>query len=171
MGIRGRKYRQGPVQRKTDQELQELATNRLLALLHQTRGIISGIYTYAGPRCCEVCHEFVGGEEEWEAEVKEPARPWEEYRDRIKEVLAERDHEPRKSDNVVRIPVRVGKGQPITRKAIEAQVRRLSGDKKHRRRKVVGFEYVSRSQERTGTVKEMTHLWLPSVASVTILMA
>jgi len=169
MGIRGRKYRQGPVQRKTDEELRGLATNRLLAILQQTRAIISGIYTYAGRRCCEVCHEYIG--DDWEKDVKEPARPWEEYRDRIKEVLAERGHEPRKSDNVVRIPVRVGKGQPITRKAIEAQVRRLSGDKKHRRRKVVGFEYVSRSQERTGTVKEMTHLWLPSVASVTILMA
>lgn len=72
------------------EELQPLATNRLLALLRKVRAQHSAIAHYAGPRCCEICHEYIG--DDWEKDVAPLLAPYKKYVDDIKAVLATREH-------------------------------------------------------------------------------
>lgn len=76
----------------TDAQLNKLITNRLLSLLHKIRAIESAIGHYDGPRCCEICHEYIGND--WENDVGIHLQPLNEYIERIKKVLATREHVP-----------------------------------------------------------------------------
>lgn len=80
----------------SDQELKKKETKHLIRILRSVTAVISSIYFYAGPRCCEICHEFLGDKEEWEEYVVIPSKPLEEYRNRIKEILSTREHIDRK---------------------------------------------------------------------------
>jgi hypothetical protein len=72
-----------------DVRLNKLATNRLLALLNSVRAKESNVFHHAGPRCCEECNEYIG--DDWEG-VKAQAAPYTHYINRIKAVLATREH-------------------------------------------------------------------------------
>lgn len=74
----------------TDEQLQKLATNRLLAVFQMVRATISCIYTHYGHRCCEICNEYIG--DNWEEDVHQHAVPLEEYQNRIKAILNTREH-------------------------------------------------------------------------------
>jgi hypothetical protein len=72
------------------ERLRTLPTHRLLAVLRSVRAVLSSIYHYRGSRCCELCHEYIG--DDWERDVKAPARPLEAYQSQIKEILSTRPH-------------------------------------------------------------------------------
>ena len=73
---------------KTDAQLQEMTTPRLYRLFQTVRALESQIYNYAGPRCCEFCHEYIG--DDWQHDVVEAAKPYSEYKSRIKKELDSR---------------------------------------------------------------------------------
>jgi len=79
----------------TEDKLQKLPTKRLISLLNMARAKESSIKHYSGPRCCEVCHDFVGSEEEWQ-EVLNESRPFSDYIKKIKNILKTRPHVERK---------------------------------------------------------------------------
>lgn len=70
--------------------LNKMPTRRLLGHLKSVTAIISCIFNYAGPRCCEVCHDYVGFE--WENDVKIPVRKFVDYKTVVKSVLVTREH-------------------------------------------------------------------------------
>lgn len=72
----------------TDEQLNKLSTQRLFTLFKSVRAIISCIFNYAGRRCCEICHEYIG--DDWENDVVKEAEPYEKYQDRIKAILDKR---------------------------------------------------------------------------------
>jgi len=74
----------------TAEQLNKLSTPRLLNVLKSARAVHSAIGHYRGPRCCELCHEYIGSD--WENDVEVPRRPVKEYMDKIKAVLATREH-------------------------------------------------------------------------------
>ncbi len=76
----------------TEEHLNKLPTRRLLQIHHAARATESCIWNHAGWRCCEICKEFVGTEEEWQEEVVKPAKEWEAYKKTIKAILATRPH-------------------------------------------------------------------------------
>lgn len=76
-------------------ELEALSTKRLLVYLRLINIKLSSINTYYGPRCCEVCNEYVGTN--WEEDVGRYLRPFEEYKDLVKSVLSNREHIDRKT--------------------------------------------------------------------------
>lgn len=74
----------------TDERLQKLNTPRLLNVLRSARARHSSIRNHAGPRCCELCHEYIG--DDWENDVEKPAKPYKEYVEQIKAILATREN-------------------------------------------------------------------------------
>lgn len=70
--------------------LNKMPTRRLLKHLKSVTAVISSIHNYAGPRCCEVCHDYVGFD--WENDVKIPVRKFVDYKTVVKSVLATREH-------------------------------------------------------------------------------
>ena len=76
------------------EELESLSPKRLLTHLKFVNIKLSTIYNYYGHRCCEICHEYVGGD--WERDVGQYAKPVEEYKKLVKSVLSDREHLPRK---------------------------------------------------------------------------
>lgn len=75
-------------------QLEALTTRRLLKLYGVIRAKVSGILYYSGPRCCEICHEYIG--DDWQKDVGDVAAPWEEYKALIKDILSTREHVKRK---------------------------------------------------------------------------
>ncbi len=73
---------------KTDEQLKEMKTAALYHLFRAVRAKESRIYNYAGPRCCEICHEYIGND--WQREVVDVAKPYTEYKGRIKRELDSR---------------------------------------------------------------------------------
>ena len=71
-------------------QLESLNTKRLLMVLKSARAVESGILYHHGPRCCEICHEYIG--DDYENDVLRVARPITEYKNLIKEVLSKREH-------------------------------------------------------------------------------
>jgi hypothetical protein len=74
------------------EQLERRNTRNLLYILGRVVAYISYIKCYAGPRCCEVCHEFLGDEEDWQREVVARMAPYIEYHKLLKEILATREH-------------------------------------------------------------------------------
>jgi hypothetical protein len=74
------------------EQLEKRNTRNLLHILKTVNAQISCIENYAGPRCCEVCHEFLGEEEDWQRDVVGPRAPYLEYKKLLKEILATREH-------------------------------------------------------------------------------
>jgi len=70
----------------------KMATKRLIAVLRLVHSRVRHIYNHYGTRCCELCHEFVGDDEEWQTEVVDVAKPLDGYLERIKAILATRGH-------------------------------------------------------------------------------
>jgi len=70
--------------------LNKMPTHRLLKHLKSVTAVISSIYNYAGPRCCEVCHDYIGSD--IENDVKIPSRKYVDYKTVVKSVLAKREH-------------------------------------------------------------------------------
>lgn len=91
----------------SDQQLRKLSLQRLRSLLSTVRAEESSIYSYCGPRCCEECHEFIGDDEEWKKEVKIPAAPFAEYKERIKKAI--RYHAGKAAKNL-RHTIKIQKG-------------------------------------------------------------
>lgn len=71
-------------------ELDGKSTKHLLHILKCATAKISSIYHYAGPRCCEICHEYIG--DSWENDVGKPMAPFKEYKLLIKSILKDREH-------------------------------------------------------------------------------
>ena len=78
---------------KIDQ-LRKLSTQRLLYVLRTVTARISFIDNYYGPRCCEICHEYLGNN--WEEDVAQHSRLYVERHTEIKAILATREHIERK---------------------------------------------------------------------------
>jgi len=95
----------------TDERLQSLSTSRLLRLLDASRAKASNIWHHAGSRCCEICNEFIGTDEEWKKEVVEPAQKYEKYKERIKAVLSTRRQNHPESKRKKQNPVKRAKGR------------------------------------------------------------
>lgn len=76
-----------------EEELEKLPTNRLLSILRGLRAITSAITHYEGHRHCEECHEYMG--DDYEKEVVQVRKPYRIYFQRVKKVLAKREHIPR----------------------------------------------------------------------------
>lgn len=74
--------------------LRKLSTVRLLSVFNSARAVTSCIYHYAGRRCCELCHEYIG--DDYEKDVVIPARPYAEYEKLIKSILSERENVKKK---------------------------------------------------------------------------
>ena len=86
----------------TKEQAMKLTWPRLKNLMSSVRAHISGIRTYAGRRCCEVCHEFIGTDEEWEREVAVPCKEPQAYFDMLKECSTLLPHFPKKERTVTR---------------------------------------------------------------------
>ena len=74
--------------------LRSLPPKRLLGVLQKARAIESAISRNVGPRCCEMCHEYIG--DDWEKEVGQFLRPWTQYKNLIKRILSNHPHIPRR---------------------------------------------------------------------------
>lgn len=70
--------------------LNKMPTRRLLGHLRSVTAVISGIFNYAGPRCCEICHDYIGSD--IENDVNIPVRKYVDYKTVVKSVLATREH-------------------------------------------------------------------------------
>ena len=86
----------------TKEQAMKLTWPRLKCLMTSVRAVISGIHTYAGPRCCEVCNEFIGTQEEWQKDVVEPCKPMQAYFAMLKECSKHLPHYPTKVRKVKR---------------------------------------------------------------------
>lgn len=71
-------------------QLKKMPTHRLLGHLKSVNAVISSIHNYAGPRCCEICHDYIG--DDWENDVKIPVRKYVDYKTVVKSVLATREN-------------------------------------------------------------------------------
>lgn len=76
----------------SDKELGRLSTQRLLGVLKAVRAVESDILSHAGRRCCEFCHEYIGND--YENDVLKPAKPYTDYKNKVKILLASRPHIP-----------------------------------------------------------------------------
>jgi len=76
------------------EEPEKLNTKRLLSVLKKARAHRSSIANYHGPRCCEVCHEYIG--DDWENDVGKFLRIYDDYMDKLKTILKDREHIERK---------------------------------------------------------------------------
>jgi hypothetical protein len=74
----------------SEEMLRSLPTKRLLAVYNKARAVCSSIAYHTGPRCCEFCHEYIGSD--WERDVGQYLRPWEKYKELIKEILKLHPH-------------------------------------------------------------------------------
>jgi hypothetical protein len=77
-------------------ELEEFTTRKLLMELNHVRVYRSSFTNYAGPRCCEVCHEYVGSN--WDVEIQPTLDEYDAYINIIKHVLSTREHIPNKQE-------------------------------------------------------------------------
>lgn len=71
-------------------ELEKKSTKHLLHILKTCTAKISSISHYAGLRCCEICHEYIG--DDWENDVGKPMKPFKQYKSLIKNILKDREH-------------------------------------------------------------------------------
>ena len=74
----------------TDKELDALSTHRLYQLFRKIRALSNHKRWGQRYRCCEVCKEFIGTDEEYEREVVKPSKPFAQYAERLKRKLHER---------------------------------------------------------------------------------
>ena len=87
--------RKNPLIILKDAQLEKLPTKRLLGVLKSARAVRSCVYHYAGDRCCEICHEYMGSDEQWDKEVKPLLIPLDVYVDKIKSILNTRENIPK----------------------------------------------------------------------------
>jgi hypothetical protein len=73
-------------ERHTDDELKRMSTGRLYRMFQHFRAIANPCNW--GPRCCEICHEYIGSD--YEKDVIIPSRPYAEYAERLKVELRTR---------------------------------------------------------------------------------
>lgn len=75
-------------------QLEKLNTKRLLGVLKVARAVESAerhrLASYGW--CCEICKEWMRGEEAWEKEVVKPTAHLTGYKNRIKKILATREN-------------------------------------------------------------------------------
>lgn len=80
----------------TDAQLEKLNTKRLLALLKVVRKVeLRTQHSFAhaaGGMCCEVCNEWIDGEEKYRRDVLVPTAYLTVYKDTIKKILKNREH-------------------------------------------------------------------------------
>lgn len=90
-------------ERLTDEELQKMPTPRLFQLFRRIRALAHPGNWGWDMRCCEICKEFYGDEEDYKRLVVEPSKPFAEYEKRIKAVLDTRpdqfSHRQKKQNN------------------------------------------------------------------------
>lgn len=70
------------------QEPEKLPTKRLLAVLNKARAIKTSIRRSYGPRCCEMCCEYIG--DDWENDVGKFLKIYDSYIEKLKTILATR---------------------------------------------------------------------------------
>jgi hypothetical protein len=78
----------------TDDQLNSMYTKQLIHLRNGIRGKRSTHANYAGHRCCEICHEYIG--DDWATEIQPRLDELDLYLTRIKKVLSTREHIPGK---------------------------------------------------------------------------
>lgn len=86
---------------KTKEELARLSHEHLYRLFVHIRSVISSIYYYAGNRCCEICHEYIG--DNWARDVGKPAKKYEDYLEEIRSELRRRPY--RKFNKTVKLQI------------------------------------------------------------------
>lgn len=70
--------------------LEKLSSQRLLKVLDSARAAERCILHTYGPRCCELCHEYIG--DDWENDVLKYSRPLTKYKELIKSILQRPEH-------------------------------------------------------------------------------
>lgn len=75
---------------KTNEQLKAMPHESLWYLFRLVRSQLSRIYHYAGRRCCEECHDYIG--DDWENDVGKPAMPVKAYFERVKAELQSRPY-------------------------------------------------------------------------------
>jgi len=87
----------------TDEQLKELSTEKLFHHFKMVRASESFVLNHYGHRCCEICHEYIGND--WENDVAVHARPYGEYKSRVKRELdsrpdqySHRERKPKKNN-------------------------------------------------------------------------
>lgn len=78
----------------TDSELERLNTKRLLGVLKSIRAVEHDVKTQKESygTCCSYCREWILSEEEYTKNVKLPTAHLTSYKDKIKRILATREH-------------------------------------------------------------------------------
>lgn len=74
---------------KTDEQLKKMPTEALYKQYKLVRRYHNMLMGCEGPRCCELCREFIGNEEEWE-DVLEKTKPYKEYLKRLSNEIRSR---------------------------------------------------------------------------------
>ena len=69
----------------SDKELNKLNEKRLRNVLNSARAVANNVLSSLGPRCCEICNEYIG--DDYERDVVIPAKKYTDYRDKIKNLL------------------------------------------------------------------------------------
>lgn len=73
-----------------DEELAKLSTSRLYKLFCKIRAFANPKNYGRWHRCCEVCKEWIGTDEQYQEEVTKPSAPFVAYAERLKQKLRER---------------------------------------------------------------------------------
>ena len=66
-------------------QLSKMTTARLFSYMDRIRSIRSSISCNYGPRCCDICHEYIG--EDWENDVSIHLKPFDLHLFEIRTVL------------------------------------------------------------------------------------
>ncbi len=82
----------------TKEELEAMHTRAILAHLQDIRVYRSSTANHAGPRCCEICNEYIGSDEFWNEVIKPKLDEYSAYLTIIKSVLSTREHIPNKQE-------------------------------------------------------------------------
>lgn len=80
----------------SEEVLKTFNTHQLMNHLNDVRAYKSAFANYAGSRCCELCHEYIGPD--WNTEIKPTLDEYDVYLKRIKDVLSTREHIPNKQE-------------------------------------------------------------------------
>jgi hypothetical protein len=82
------------LQMLSERELNKLTTKRLLGVLARVRAVrhCERRWRIAQRWCCEICKEWLGTKEQFEEEVNKPTAHLTGYMNRVKEILATREH-------------------------------------------------------------------------------
>ncbi len=80
----------------TDDVLKTFNTRQLMNHLNDVRAYRSSHASYAGARCCEICHEYIG--DDWHTEIQPTLDEYDAYLKKIKDVLSTREHIPNKQE-------------------------------------------------------------------------